>query len=512
MPIPPVKVMPVIVIAGIMGSNLRARTSAGAKKNDELEPGQQAWRPPNGKIAGLKEADKWEVREPAVRQRILDGDTLEVDPGGDISLPSISTEIPLDLSTARDRGWGEIHADSYGQLLSSLYVNLNRTFNNSWGKLQMESFWASVNSRDRKDWGTEKTGICSEITPAELAKVAEFHYPVYAFGYNWLNSNEVSARRLRERIEAIITYWTGKKQQCNSVILVTHSMGGMVARACAKQIPAKVSLVVHGAMPALGAPVCYRRVACGTEASSPGKGWLDRYAMGKFSEIAGPTACETTPVLALSSGPLELMPTHLYPKPWLFAESNSTHGQRSEALQTSGENPYRFYRDFTSWYRAIDPELADPAEKYAGNVGNKIAEAIGQAERFHTQILGNFYHPNTAAFYSIDDEERSFGHCRWIVEGSRPLPGTNSLKTGKPISQTHTGERNVEFGGGTILFRHSEQDTSGDGTVPRQSGSGVDGNVQAAFATRGYTHQDCYSNDAMLALTHQLIVKLLQRI
>jgi hypothetical protein len=57
MPIPPDKVMPVIVIAGIMGSNLRARTSTGPKKNDELEPGQQAWRPPNGKIAGLKEAN-----------------------------------------------------------------------------------------------------------------------------------------------------------------------------------------------------------------------------------------------------------------------------------------------------------------------------------------------------------------------------------------------------------------------------------------------------------------------
>ena len=90
-------------------------------------------------------------------------------------------------------------------------------------------------------------------------------------------------------------------------------MGGLVARACAKQIPDKIVGVVHGVMPALGAPLCYRRIACGTESSAPGKSWDENISMSKFAEIAGETTEKATPTKATASGPLELLPNQLYP-------------------------------------------------------------------------------------------------------------------------------------------------------------------------------------------------------
>ncbi|WP_373989472.1 esterase/lipase family protein [Duganella sp. BuS-21] len=238
--VPPSKVIPVIVIAGIMGSNLRAR-AAGPRKNTVLKPGEAAWRPPNGKVAGYKEAQKWSQRDPSIRQQILDGDTLEVDPGGAIS------DIPetINENACRARGWGEIHAGSYGSLLSVLEKNLNSTFKISPEKVEMKSAWIVINDFDRKDWGTTPDGIGSPISEEELKKFSAYQYPVYGFGYNWLQSNERSAEHLRERIESIIAYWGEKQHQCSKVMLVTHSMGGLVARACARKIPEKIVGVVH---------------------------------------------------------------------------------------------------------------------------------------------------------------------------------------------------------------------------------------------------------------------------
>jgi len=504
--VPPEKIIPVIVIAGIMGSNLRA-SIAGPTKNQELKPGEAAWRPPNGKKAGLNEASKWSKRTPDIRQKILDGDTLEVDPSGDIDdIPSRSNE-----ATCRDRGWGEIHADSYGKVLSTLEENLNCTFKVSSGNVEMESVWKAINEYDRGDWGTSSKDIGAAITSDELKKFADYHYPVYAFGYNWLLSNEVSAIRLKERIEAIISSWVTAKRQCTKVILVTHSMGGIVARACAKQIPEKIAAVIHGVMPALGAPACYRRLACGTEASSPGKGRLDRYAMGKFAEIAGKTAAETTPVLALAPGPLELLPTHLHPT-WLFAQLKLPKDPYSVALNFPSGSPYNFYKDFECWYRAINLELADPAKRFGEAVEEKVVSAVSQAEKFHTKILDIYYHPNTAAFYCADREQLSFGRYYWTATNSTAL-APQKLQTGTVDSYNFDGGRNVSIVKGPMLFfEPSIQDSLGDGTVPISSGEGPTGKVLHIFRTVGYDHQGAYKNKAMLALTQHLIVKLLQKV
>lgn len=407
-PVPPTKVIPVILVPGIMGSNLRATTDPSRRKNEHLEPGQPAWRPPNGMSDGLEEAGIWEKRDPVVRQQILDGDTLEVDDRGMIKMPDDKKGAQADQM--RKRWWGEVHWSSYGDLLCQLHENLNKTFTQAFftKKRIPNDFWESVMEYDRTRWDA---GDMPALTEPELEKYAQYQYPVYACGYNWIQSNELSAERLKKRIIEVIAFWTERKFYCKQVILVTHSMGGLVARACAKQIPEKIVGIIHGVMPALGAPLAYRRIACGTERSAPGKGFGDNYAMGKFADIAGDTPARTTATMATAAGALELLPNHLYPSPWLVAAVKSPNGAIENIANLQRPNIYDTYRDFSSWFRMIDPALADPARKYAddqdGGARGAIIRAIAQAEKFHTKLLDTYYHPNSYAFYGADAKQMS---------------------------------------------------------------------------------------------------------
>ena len=502
--IPSSKVIPVIVIPGIMGSNLCATTDKSKPANRALKPGEAAWRPPNGKLDGLAEAKKWKARLPPERQQILDPETLDVDNTG-LLTGSPDGRVEYDAAVLKERGWGEIHASSYGGLLSTLEYNLNTVFQSVYGNPELAINWSALQRYDRKLWNARgDAGVTAKLTDEQIKKFAQCHYPVYALGYNWLQSNAVSAARLENRINEIIQFWNDRKQQCSQVILVTHSMGGLVARACAKSIPAKILGIVHGVMPALGAPVCYRRIACGTEGGS--------FVANKFAEIAGRTEADTTAVMAMAAGPLELLPNNQYPKPWLHATFESADGKSLDQFSLPEGNVYDMYRDTRSWYRMIDPALADPSHKYSNpkEVSQKIALAIRQAEQFHTTLLGDFYHPNSYAFYGDDTVQQSFSNCRWRAARSSAAPDHKVLATGTIDStDAETASRTVKFSNGaTIKFTHSVQDGPGDGTVPQQSGKGPAKGVKRLFSTRGYDHQGSYANEAMLNLTVQLIVRI----
>jgi pimeloyl-ACP methyl ester carboxylesterase len=353
-----------------------------------------------------------------------------------------------------------------------------------------------------------------------LEKHAAYYYPVYACGYNWLESCEDSARWLQQRIERIIAFWTGRKRECRQVILVTHSMGGLVARACAKKVPERILGVIHGVMPALGAPACYRRIACGTEKWSPSNGQVDNIKAEHIAEILGEHPRDTMPVMAASPGALQLLPNHLYPRPWLHiclvSKVNNKDVAR-EVVHLPLGNPYDMYRDTRSWYRLIDPVLVDPAKKYndEAEIIDAIRKAVNSAEHFHRQVLDTYYHPNTYAFYGADPEHMSFGAVRWVARD----PGTGAVFTESNVraaareAYSATGGRRVRVEGRTELyFVPARQDAAGDGTVPHQSGAGPRGKVSELFDVRGFDHQGAFNHDAILMLTQHLIVKLVQKL
>ncbi len=470
-------------------------------------------------MAGLSEASLWEKRNPKQRQRILDGDTVEVDDSGLIELDD-DDFAPGDEAALRMRWWGELHWDSYGELLVDLHLKLNKTFTLSLFRNRIpNSHWEDVIEYDKDDWDASDMAA---LTEAELEKFSKAQYPVYACGYNWIQSNERSAERLKLRIQEVIKFWTERKHDCKQVILVTHSMGGLVARACAKQIPNQIAGIVHGVMPALGAPLAYRRVTCGTEATAPGKGMLDSLAMGKFADIAGRTADRTTPAMATACGALELLPNHLYPKPWLFASVKQPNEKLKDIAALQPDNPYDLYRDLKIWYRLINPDLADPAGKFAGDKGGvnvAIEKAVCQAEHFHMELLNTYYHPISYAYYGADEDQMSFGVFRWVTDNQYALG--KEVGPLMPLGQTaeglHSGgARAIRFPAYTVakdeglLFGPGVQDAPGDGTVSQQSGAGPRGKVKRLFRTKGYDHQGSYKNEAMLMLTHHLIVKIAQ--
>jgi pimeloyl-ACP methyl ester carboxylesterase len=517
--LPSSKVVPVIVVPGIMGSNLRAATSPARKANEVLDPGAPAWRAPNGTFEGLKTARKWKGYDAGTRQQLLDGRTLETDNRGEIHLPLDARNYGMTEAEVRQRWWGEVHWDSYGSLLYGLHIGLNHTF-------EMDpvdnvrvicSHWKEVMACDPAEWGVR--GI-DKITEAELEKHAGYYYPVYACGYNWLESCADSAKWLRKRIERIIAFWTERKRECQQVILVTHSMGGLVARACAKEIPGLILGVIHGAMPALGAPVCYRRIACGTEKSSPSNGHVDNIKAEHVAEILGETPKDTMAVMATSPGALQLLPNHLYPQPWLHvclvSRINNQDVPRDVVHLPVG-NPYDMYRDFDAWYRLVDPDLADPAGKHKGSPGVReiVWKAISNAEEFHRETIGTYYHPNTFAFYGADPTHMSFGAVRWVARdpGAGAVFTESNVRGAIATGYGPSGGRRVRVEGRTNLhFIPARQDVPGDGTVPHQSGAGPRGKVSQLFDVRGFDHQGAFNNDAALLLTHHFIVKLVQKL
>jgi pimeloyl-ACP methyl ester carboxylesterase len=536
---PPIHVIPVIVVPGIMGTNLRAKREPRPmrkinEKNGKVKPGELVWRPPNGMQEGLLALNFWEKRSAADRQELFDAATLEVDNRGPIALLDSVEGYELSDADVRKQGWGEVHADSYGVLLHALQTRLNQTF--GFDEVKKERYvlqhWKDVMACEPQKWGMREF---EPLTEKHLKKHAKRYFPVYAVGYNWLEDCKTSSERLESRILEIIAFWQSAKRHCEQVILVTHSMGGLVARACAKRIPHKIAGVIHGVMPALGAPAAYRRMACGTESLSPDNNPIENAEASVLAKILGETTQKTTAVLATSPGALELLPNHLFPGAWLHVrviaadEKAQAAGQelkaeasgpaRGDYLHLPGvrvPNPYDLYRDFTSWYRVINPALADPARKYQdtpGGVEKVIKEAIQTAENFH-RSLDDYYHPNTYAFYGNDQHKRSYGQVRWVATqqaGSVLAVTAGNIGAARFLGHGLAGRRRVRVEGKTeLVFEVEEQDARGDGTVPYQSGTGPSGKVKQLFATRGYDHQKSFKDRDMLMLTLRLIVKIVQ--
>jgi pimeloyl-ACP methyl ester carboxylesterase len=520
------KVVPVIFIPGTMGTNLRVRRDVILPPGYPLKPGEAAWRPPNNDAAAWMYADAWKRRKPAQRQLILHPDYVEVDDTGELDIP----HCHLEKNVMFERGWGEIFNGSYGKLLFELQSHLEMTFRfDELNKRHIRSRWQEVMQAMQGDplrrWGVRSV---APLTESELEKYAEYQYPVYACGYNWLQSCGESARRLERRVDGIVKWWRTRKHACDGVILVTHSMGGLVGRACAKRNPDRILGVVHGVMPALGAPLAYRRLACGTECGNPANDALDNYKAGKFADIAGRRPEDTTPVLSVSPGALELLPNQLHPRPWLHARvvANPAAGQRqgtaNDCLQLPNEsqpNPYDLYRDMTSWYRLINPDLADPAHLYNEKLGGlmeRINKAIATAEAFH-HWLGDYYHPATYAYYGADKAHPAYGQIRWVAHqpsNSAAIPVTAAnIKGASYLAHAPDGARQVALEGKRVLtFSVEAQEAAGDDTVSFQSGAGPAGKVKQLFATHGYRHQESYKHHDTLLLTCYCIVKLVQEI
>ena len=512
----PKRVIPIIFIPGIMGTNLRVKDS------DE-----RAWRPPNGKLAGLVQVIQYLGKDAAARKDVLHPDRVEVDEAGPIKLTG-KVERQLkgapDLAPeklARLFGWGELHQDSYGRILNTLQERLHDILttdgspDDAWRTLVLEQQLAH-------QFGAEKS--FEALTPEDLKKFANAAYPVHAVGYNWLQSNNVSVKRLVDKIDAITDFYKNTLQKdCEKVILVTHSMGGLVARACT-QLQGKsdkVLGVLHGVMPAIGAPATYKRMRAGFE--------------GVEQVLLGRNAAEATAVLTQAPGPMELLPTAEYQaklasgaQHWLRAHYGDPKAEENQITSFLGEgDPYdTIYRNKTDWWRLVKSELIDPSKSDGRNQASPPSEesesplnadlefanyekALQVARDLHTGIKGQ-YHGNCHAYYAADHAQPAWGEVRWVA--SNP---TTDFSRGEIVEDDQNGKIKVKFGESICKLKIAGQDLPGDGTVPEFSGQAPKQYVKQIFRHEGkqkghfsYDHQGSYSNDFTIGLTLYSIVKL----
>ncbi|MGE8190829.1 esterase/lipase family protein [Pseudomonas sp. NPDC086278] len=522
---PPDHAIPIIFVPGIMGSPLLA-TGANARimGNDN----RWAWFPDDaaGWVAGVTKWKSYNSLTPVERKQLLDPQlTRALSNPQDSDLETVSKFVStLPVQEARNRGWGSVSLDSYGSILNFLEVQL-RFIATPEGKPYPGVMAAVPNNVSA--WG-ELKGY-SPLKPEALKAAAEFRYPVYAVGYNWLNSNAQAADYLAGRIQAVLERCRkelGIKCE-HGVILVTHSMGGLVARMCAKRNPNLIQGVVHGVQPAIGAATAYRRVRAG---------WEDMAgAIG-----LGGTGKKIMPIFANAAGPLELLPNQRYGAGWLSITCN---GKELFQMPT-GPDPYtQIYLKKNAWWKLMDAAWINPIGNSSpgtlASAWSNYEKMLSQAKSFHAG-LGTYYHPNSFVHYGADSSHQAFHRVTWklgtgVIPSHKPgMPATpvptpsrehalslrlrgenhegrawmvDDISEDQLINQYGVGIGHNTRGDGYFADLQG-QDQAGDGTVPAHAAE--DAAEQAVFAARmtGYDHQGSYKNRNVQNLTLYSVLRI----
>lgn len=534
--IPPQRVLPVVFLPGIMGSSLRTSTARQALlgKSNNI-----AWKPDRG-VATLGMANA----TPARRQLQLDPEETEVDiydpntnPTGDPDesaddrhdLGYIKVELNVSIDTpllktdpkktkevkARERGWGEVYFSSYRSILETCEEALNQYWTTGpWA--------AGIVGRQPELWGAFPATSLSPLTEEQHKKaVANCWFPVHAMGYNWLRSNAEAARVVATRIRALIGKYQAEGYQCEKVIIVTHSMGGLVARALIHPniggMTDEILGIVHGVMPAAGAPAAYKRMRCGFEEAYMG--------FHPAPKILGNFGAEVTAVLANSAGGMELLPSKAYGNGWLVIAQN---GKPLLRLPQKG-NPYsEIYKLSGKWYGLLREEWINPAGRL-GRGFNKTCELLQQAEKFHDAISES-YHALSYAHYGADPSRPSWEEVVWNLGKNRKADdwqnlyivsdsGQGKLKLFKSPAAPDTevaysidGIETVSLPPpGVLDVKLGASTGPGDQTVPLRSSDAqlFSGKFAGIFRQVGYEHQSSYDNIGAVRATLYSLSKII---
>jgi hypothetical protein len=524
MSVPPKRVIPIIFIPGIMGSNLRMSASRQAlvQKSNNI-----AWRPDY-----LFEGVDMLSATPAQRQLQLDPETTELDiyeqnaPTGDSSetanarhtVPDINVHLKVGIDTplltdelpapgkrilkevkARKRGWSEIYFGSYRKLLETCEQHLN-----SLEPFQPYGYWRQILAVDPLTWRADPSGKLKPISFPECKKaLSGCWYPVHAMGYNWLVSNRVSGSKTAKRIRELMEKYRNDGYQCEKVIIVTHSMGGLVARAIIHPemgaLASEVLGVVHGAMPAIGAPAAYKRMRCGFE-----DGPVEIAA-----KVLGNYGSEVTAVLGNSVGGLELLPSKAYGNKWLEIRQNKN---LLLALPVNGDPYSEIYLLRNKWYSLLRPEWINPAGSSVAGIENSF-QLLEKAKNFHLAI-NSTYHENSYGHYSAEIGRPSWQSVVWNLSDNYQKNDWGELAI---LSDNRKGK---------ITLRDPKKDSieqvasvslgpsvgAGDQTVPLQSAEHqlLSGKFKGVFRQVGYEHQSSYSDDNALNATIYSLVRIIE--
>jgi hypothetical protein len=543
----PKRVLPIIFLPGIMGSNLRMSEQ---RQKELRQKDNIAWRPDGLGVSNVHKNAKSDARERQLRldplQTMVDiYDPSEPSDGsgdgrhGNVELEKIFrspllTNDPAAMPNgrtavqkARARGWGEIYFKSYGKLLQHLESRLNSIFFE--GKLRQE--WLDIVGVDPSAWSPDPELPQKAITEDDLKKVVTgCWFAAYAFGYNWLQSNGDSAKILAKRINKVIDDLNNSGFECNQVIVVTHSMGGLVGRALVHpaygNLQDKILGIVHGVMPAIGAPAAYKRMRAGFEDPGLMSTSLSAIEASIGAKVAGNYGDEVTAVLANAPGGLQLLPSESYGNGWLRVRHN---GHDLDAWPKQGDPYKEIYKVRDKWYALFRDEWINPSGRTlskGGGAFERTCRYLDRAQRFH-QTIANTYHLNSYAHYGADHGQQSFSEVVWEINN---CPNPTGWQNWSIVSDSRQGR--LEFASwdpdrvnniGALPFNdvapgplHATilpPSAPGDQTVPVKSADHQlsSGMFKGIFRQTGYEHQSSYKNPRAIASTLYSIVRIAQK-
>ncbi|KVN10722.1 MULTISPECIES: hypothetical protein [unclassified Burkholderia] len=456
-------IIPVIFLPGVMGSLLT-----------NTDTGDEMFFAPNtdgmlGNLGGLPALLGLWFKGASTRETQFDPTKAAVTPHGPINVgkhgENDSPEQYVDEAEARRRGWGSIHRTSYHPVLAWLEEQLNRP--KFMGK--PHGVWVTPDSTGEKwalkpllgtepadygatDAGTQGKGQAIDEKSTAFNHFAKFRYRVYAIGYNWLQSNEksgldvINGSDYKDPKTKKITRLMGIKEiiaenHTDKAIILTHSMGGLVARMAIAMHGAGNLMygVFHSVQPATGAPVAAKRFRTGAGNEGALKGFIN-------GSLVGNNAAEFTAVAANAPGPLELLPMPDYHKGepwWIFARIN---GQPVMQLPKGGDAYNDIYIN-PKWYGLVpDASLLDPAGTVKAKLdmdghGKTVLENFGEKMRIvvanQSKIIDS-YHDKTYVSYADGGLE-----SKW--------KSSSGDKKGKPTIEP--GEKLEDLlGWGTVIW------------------------------------------------------------
>jgi pimeloyl-ACP methyl ester carboxylesterase len=320
--------------------------------------------------------------------------------------------------------------------------------------------------------------------------------PLWAVGFDWRQTCADSATKLGVKIDFIL-----EKERAEKVILITHSMGGLVARAAIQQVNRvndRVLGVVHVAQPVAGSVALYRRLFTGMQSKWDGK--------QAVCDILGNSPYEFITPLSGIQGVFELLPTYQYrylPKdspdspdpefaklrgPW-ESDGKGEMDSKGRTIYWGGIAKLR-YTDTDSPPGMFSAKIHGSRDsKETEQTKNDVKDNILRADHFHEKVK-LFIHRNP-----------------WSIYGTG---SATDVAVKYPVKDDKFDD--------LLVYRTGE----GDGTVPDASAAallpdayeGTTENVRHAdyrqFYVKGAQHAEIFENQQVLKILVQILRQMIR--
>ncbi|WP_147253075.1 triacylglycerol lipase [Thalassospira profundimaris] len=493
-------VVPVIFIPGIMGSRLRQKAN----------PDKVMWDPDDVALMLKKYglAGGFYINPLHFTGIGKAFENADMSVPGDHTLEGASVALSASARKKALIGGASFNKDYLEPMEYSDHENISNASDGFWGS-QVERNWGSV---AWSSYGSILEKLEQQFPQTLSLTVKEVNpefnlveMPVFALGYNWSASNDDSGKYAADKIKQ----WVAKAKQraadigaqCPGAIVLTHSMGGLVARSAAMIHGAAgdIFAVLHTVMPTDGAAAAYKRFHFGFEHPefsifSPIDGAFERagyVVLGRQGQLV-------TAILGHMPGGQELLPNKRYKDnegkaQWLTVKNPERNwavkwfSDDEPFIELPKRNPYtEIYRREDRMYRAANPEWLFP-EGMEDLPPTKsgfqyFSEVNKDAELFHDILVSSGdFHEVTYLCYSDDPGLKTYDRVDW--ESAKPFGSWGRDVSEKDVSADRTedyrregllwgSEEDKEISGGWVGtdFKIAAPSGAGDMTVPASSG------------------------------------------